>query len=231
MRGPDHANDAPDIVHDRIDLTAMTEPPRTNVPASATEHAAVWKFDLPMYHAESRAQWRAWLEHHHIAERGVWLCSWRSGTGKPRCPYPEVVEEAICFGWIDSTVHVFDDDRGVQLIAPRKPKSSWTRLNRQRAGDMEAIGAMTDAGRRVVEVAQSNGWWTIYDPVEDLIEPTELAAALDANPAARRNWDGFSPSARKRMLWWVISAIKHDTKAQRITRIVEDAASGRRAKA
>ena len=208
----------------------MAQAPRPPVPPSATELPAAWKFGYPMYHAERRAQWRSWLEHNHTVERGVWLCSWRSGSDKPRCPYPEVVEEAICFGWIDSTVHVFDDDRGVQLITPRKPKSSWTRLNRQRAADMEAAGSMTDAGRRAIDVAKKNGWWTIYDAVEDLIEPPALAAALEANPVARSNWDGFSPSARKQMLWWVISAARPDTAATRITRIVDDATHGRRSK-
>ena len=183
-----------------------------------------------MFHAESRAAWRSWLEHHHTAAPGVWLCSWRAGTGRPRCPYPDVVEEAICFGWIDSTVHVFDDERGVQLITPRKPKSSWTRLNRRRAAEMEAAGAMTDAGRAAIATAQANGWWTIYDQVEDLVEPAELAAALDANPAARSSWDGFSPSSRKLMLWWVVSAARADTAMRRIAAVVSDAESGRQAK-
>jgi len=155
------------------------------VPRSASDHPATWKFDYPVFHAETRAAWRAWLAHHHATERGVWLCSWRSGTGRPVCPYPDAVEEAICFGWIDSTVNVLDEDRGLQLMTPRQPKSPWTRLNRQRAAAMEAAGLMTDAGRRAIEVAQQNGWWTIYDPVEDLVEPAELAAALDAEPAAR----------------------------------------------
>lgn len=113
---------------------------------------------------------------HHDDLRGVWLCSWRTPTNRPRCPYPEVVEEAICFGWIDSTAAVLDAQRGLQLITPRNPKSPWTRLNRRRAADMEAAGLMTDAGRRSIAVAARNGWWTIYDPVEDLIEPDALVA-------------------------------------------------------
>ena len=140
-----------------------------------------------------------------------------------------MVEEAICFGWIDSTVNRFDDDRGLQLLTPRKPKSTWTRLNRQRVADMEAAGLMTDAGRRAVDVARGNGWWTILDPVEDLVEPDDLAAALDANAAARIAWDGFPPSARKAMLWWVISAAKDDTRERRIETIVTKAAIGARA--
>jgi len=198
-------------------------------PPTASDHPAEWTFGYPIFHAETRAQWRAWLEANHGSVRGVWLCSWRRATDRPACPYPEAVEEAICFGWIDSTVNVLDDERTLQLMTPRKPRSTWTRLNRQRVADMEAAGLMTDAGRRAVEVAKGNGWWTIYDPVEDLVEPDELAAALDADPAARTAWDGFPPSARKQMLWWVISAAKPDTRARRVAAIVEAAAEGRRA--
>ena len=159
----------------------------------------------------------------------MWLCSWRTPTGKPRCPYPDAVEEAICFGWIDSTSYTLDDERGLQLFTPRKPKSSWTRLNRQRVEDMEAAGLMTDAGRETVAVAKENGWWTIFDPVEDLIEPDELAAALDANPAARSSWDDFPPSAKKQMLWWVVSAARQETRDKRVAEIVSRATKGERA--
>ncbi len=199
-------------------------------PPSSSVHPATWKFEYPIYHAESRTQWRAWLEANHDAARGVWLCSWKPVTGKPSCPYPEVVEEAICFGWIDSTVNRFDDDRGLQLLTPRKPKSTWTRLNRDRVRAMEAAGLMTDAGRRAVAVARANGWWTILEPVEDLVEPDALASALDANAPARAAWDGFPPTARKAMLWWVISAVKDETRTQRIESIVTRAARGERAR-
>lgn len=196
----------------------------------SSDHPPTWRFDHPIYHAETRHQWRAWLEHNHSSTRGVWLCSWRSHTGRPRCPYPEVVEEAICFGWIDSTTTLLDDDRGLQLITPRKPKSSWTRLNRQRAADMEERGLMTDAGRAAIDLAKENGWWTIYDQVEDLAEPDDLSIALDREPAARTNWDDFPPSARKQMLWWVVSAARPDTRANRIATVVADAAAGRRSR-
>lgn len=197
---------------------------------SCSAHPETGKFGYPIHHVETRAQWRSWLETNHERARGVWLCSWRSATGRPRCPYPEVVEEAICFGWIDSTTGVLDDDRGLQLVTPRKARSPWTRLNRQRAARMEAAGLMTDAGRRSIDLAQRNGWWTISDPVEDLIEPAALAAALDADPAARASWDLFPPSARKIMLWWVISAAKVETRQRRIDEIVARAAIGERAR-
>jgi uncharacterized protein YdeI (YjbR/CyaY-like superfamily) len=196
---------------------------------SSATHESHGKFGFPIYHAETRAQVRAWFERNHDAAVGVWLCSWRSPTGKPRCPYAEAVEEALCFGWIDSTASNLDEKRGIQLFTPRKPKSSWTRLNRRRVADMEAAGLMTDAGRRVVEIAKANGWWTIYEQVEDLIEPDGLRTALDENDAARAAWNGFPPSARKFMLWWVVSAAKQETQAQRIAAIVAKAAVGERA--
>lgn len=196
---------------------------------TASDHPPTWKFDYPIFHAESRDEWRAWLENNHGSTRGVWLCSWRNTIDRPRCPYPDAVEEAIAFGWIDSTASNLDEDRSLQLFTPRRGKSAWTRLNRRRASDMEARGLMTDAGRKAIAAAKANGWWTIADPVEDLIEPPELAAALDANPQARSAWDGFPPSARKQMLWWVISAARDETRASRVAQIVVEAAEGRRA--
>lgn len=192
-------------------------------------HPPTWRFDYPIFHAETRTQWRAWLMDNHTSERGVWLCSWRTPTGQPRCPYPEAVEEVICFGWIDSTNTIFDEERSLQLFTPRRSKSSWTRLNRARAAEMEERGLMTDAGRRAIAAAKANGWWTILDSVEDLEEPSDLKAALDRNPRARSTWDGFPPSARKMMLWSIITAARDATRAARIAHVVAEAAAGRRA--
>lgn len=201
----------------------------TRIPATASDHPAVWKFDYPVYHPRDLAAWRAWLTANHDAARGVWVVSWRKASGREPVPYEQLVEEALCFGWIDSTVNILDYGRGLQLMTPRRPKSGWTRLNRRRVADLEAQDRMTDAGRRTVEVAKANGWWTIYDPVEDLIEPDDLAAALDASPSARAAWDGFPPSARKQLLWWVVSAGRPTTRANRVAKIVSEAEEGRRA--
>ncbi|WP_256981211.1 MULTISPECIES: YdeI family protein [unclassified Rhodococcus (in: high G+C Gram-positive bacteria)] len=202
----------------------------TPEPPTASDHPPTWKFEYPIFHAETRTQWRTWLELHHASTRGVWLCSWRNTTTRPRCPYPDAVEEAICFGWIDSTGSNFDDERSLQMFTPRRPKSPWTRLNRQRAADMEDSGLMTEAGRRAIAAAKANGWWTIADQVEDLEEPLELATALNRDPNARSTWDGFPPSARKQMLWWVVSAARDATRSARIAHIVAEAAAGRRAR-
>jgi uncharacterized protein YdeI (YjbR/CyaY-like superfamily) len=199
------------------------------VPPTASDHPPTWKFDYPIYHPTDLGAWRAWLDEHHDDTRGVWVATWRKASGRPAVPYPALVEEAICFGWIDSTVNTLDDERRLQLMTPRRPRSGWTRLNRQRAAQAEAEGRMTPAGRAAIDVAKANGWWTIYDSVEDLIEPPDLAAALDASQAARQSWDAFPESARKQMLWWVVSAAKAETKASRITTIVTEAEHGRRA--
>jgi uncharacterized protein YdeI (YjbR/CyaY-like superfamily) len=201
----------------------------TKVPRTASAHPPTWKFDFPIYHPADLASWRAWLAANHATTRGVWVASWRKASGRDPVAYEDLVEEAICFGWIDSTVNTIDDERALQLMTPRKPKSGWTRLNRQRVAALEAQGRMTDAGRRAVQVAKANGWWTIYDAVEDLFEPDDLAAALDASPAARSAWDGFPPSARKQMLWWVVSAGRPETRTSRIAKIVSEAEHGRRA--
>lgn len=201
----------------------------SEVPATASDHPATWKFDFPIYHPRDLASWRAWLVANHDRERGVWVATWRSASAHDRVPYADLVEEAICFGWIDSTANKLDDHRALQLMTPRKAKSSWTRLNRSRVAALEEQGRMTEAGRRTVEVAKANGWWTLTDTVEDLIEPDDLAAALDASPAARGAWDAFPPSSRKQMLWSVVSATRSETRAKRIATIVAEAEHGRRA--
>ncbi len=144
--------------------------------------------------------------------------------------YDAIVEEALCVGWVDSTVNALDDERGMQLITPRKPRSTWARSNKERVARLEAEGRMGPGGRRAVEVAKANGWWSILDDVEALVEPDDLAAGLDEVPAARQAWDAFPPSARKQMLFWVVSAVKDETRRRRIDAIVESAARGERAR-
>ena len=205
----------------------MTESDR---PAPVSVHPATWKFDYPIFHAETREHWRTWLATDGSTARGVWLCSWRTTTDRTRCPYPDAVEEAICFGWIDSTTTNLDEERSLQLYTPRRAKSPWTRLNRDRAAEMERRGLMTDAGRRAIAAAKANGWWTISQQVEDLIDPPDLTAALGLNANAGAVWATFPPSARKQMLWWIVSAARDDTRAGRIAEIVAAAADGRRAR-
>src|SRR5690606_7852019 len=100
----------------------MGSPPDRRPPPSASDHPATGRFDFALYHPPDLAAWRTWLEVHHDTERGCWVVSWRPPSGRTRVPYAELVEEAICFGWIDSTSKVLDEDRHLQLMTPRKPK-------------------------------------------------------------------------------------------------------------
>jgi uncharacterized protein YdeI (YjbR/CyaY-like superfamily) len=200
------------------------------VPPSASHHPPTWRFDYPVYHPATREAWRTWLETHQDDPRGVWVVSWRRPTGRTTVPYDAIVEEALCVGWIDSTVNVLDDERSLLLVTPRRPRSTWARSNKDRAARLEAEGRMEPRGRRAIEVAKANGWWHILDDVEALLEPDDLAASLAEVPAARQAWDGFPPSARKQMLFWVVSAAKVETRRRRIDTIVEQAVRGERAR-
>jgi uncharacterized protein YdeI (YjbR/CyaY-like superfamily) len=145
-------------------------------------------------------------------------------------PYDDVVEEALCFGWVDSQAKPLDADHGQQLLTPRRASSAWARSNKERVARLTAAGLMAPAGLAVVAAAQASGSWSLLDDVEDLVEPPDLRAALDAVPAARQAWDGFPPSARKQLLYWVVSARTDPTRQRRIDTTVSEAAQGRRAR-
>jgi uncharacterized protein YdeI (YjbR/CyaY-like superfamily) len=174
----------------------------------------------------SRAEWRSWLAEHHATSPGVWLVQRKRGPGPT---YDDVVEEALCFGWVDSQVRSVDADRAEQLLTPRRKGSVWARSNKERVARLTAAGLMAPAGLAVVEQAKASGQWTLLDDVEGLVEPPDLRTALDADPAARASWDAFPPSARKALLGWVATAKRAETRERRIATTVSEAAAGRRA--
>ncbi len=183
----------------------------------------------PLVHPESREAWRTWLAAHHATVDGVWLARWTKASGKASLDYDAIVEEALCVGWIDGLVHSLGDGRQAHLLTPRRPGSGWSRSNKDRVERLIAEGHMAEAGMAAILAAQADGSWSMQDAAEALIEPGELAAALDANPEARRHWDAFPRSPRRALIWWVMSAKRPDTLARRVALIVEEAAHGRRA--
>jgi uncharacterized protein YdeI (YjbR/CyaY-like superfamily) len=178
--------------------------------------------------AVDAAAWRAWLEANASTAKGAWLVRPRPGSGMTLVGYEDAIRQALCFGWIDGPVRTFDEQISGLWFAPRRPSSGWAATNKARVIELEASGEMTDAGRRVIEIAQANGAWTVLDNAEALREPDDFAAALDAAPAARAAWDAFPPSARKVGISAVDSARRPETRAARITKIVADAAEGKR---
>lgn len=178
--------------------------------------------------AEDAAAWRAWLEEHHASSKGAWLVRPRPGSGLELIGYEEAIMQALCFGWIDGPVRTFDEQTSGLWFAPRRPSSGWAATNKARLAILEREGLMAEAGIRAVEVAKANGSWTILDNAEALREPDDLAAALDADPAAREAWDAFPPSARKFGIGAVDAARRPETRAARISKLVADAAAGKR---
>lgn len=185
----------------------------------------------PEVHLESRAELREWLAEHHDGEvRAIWLVQWRTPTGRPQIGYDDIVEECLCFGWIDSTVRTLDAERSALYLSRRKKGSTWSASNKARLERLLPAGLVQPAGLAAIERAKADGSWTILDAVEALELPADLAAALDANPPAREHYERFTRSAKKQLLWWVISAKKPETRAARIAEAVAQAADGRPAR-
>ena len=186
-------------------------------------------FPTEQVHVETRAQWRAWLVEHADRPTGVCAVTWRKASGRPVVAYAELVEEALCVGWIDSVGRAVDDDRTSLLFTPRKRGSGWSRPNKERLARLTADGLMHPRGLAVVEAAKADGSWTKLDAVEDLVEPDELRAALDATPDARREWDAFPRSAKRAILEWIGNAKRPETRERRVRETAELAARGERA--
>lgn len=178
--------------------------------------------------AADAAAWRAWLEENHRRSTGAWLVRARPGSDVVVVEYEDAIMQALCFGWIDGPVRTFDERTSGLWFAPRRPSSGWAATNKARLLILEEQGLMTEAGVRAVEVAKANGAWTVLDNAEALREPDDLAAALDAVPKAREKWDAFPPSARKFGIGNVDAARRPETRANRIAKIVADAAAGKR---
>jgi uncharacterized protein YdeI (YjbR/CyaY-like superfamily) len=185
--------------------------------------------DAPLVQPEHRAAWRAWLEANHATARGVWLVSWRPRSGRPPgVDYEAAIEEALCFGWVDSTGGHLDDERGKLYFAPRKARSPWAASNKVRVERLVAEGRMAPAGLAAIERAKANGSWEILDGSERLEVPDDLAAAFEARPPAAANFAAFPPSTRKMLLGWVAVAQRPETRATRIAKVAEAAARNER---
>ena len=167
-------------------------------------------------HPLTRAEWRAWLEQHHTRPTGVWLASYKKATGKPAITYEDAIEEALCFGWVDSTAGTIDAERSKLWFAPRRPGSGWSRPNKERIERLIAAGLMMPAGLAKIEAAQQDGSWSRLDAVEALEVPPDLAEALAAYPSARGHFDAFPRSAKRAILEWIVSARTAETRAKRI---------------
>ncbi|WP_323758084.1 YdeI/OmpD-associated family protein [Roseivirga sp.] len=175
------------------------------------------------YCPNSRADWRKWLEKNHQSEQSVWLIHFKSSTKVASLTWSEAVDEALCFGWIDSTRRTIDEERYMQYFSRRKPNSMWSRVNKEKVDQLIQNNQMTQAGLASIETAKQNGSWTFLDEIEALVIPEDLAAALTNYKGATDFFDGLSKSAKKILLHWVISAKRPETRQKRVSEIAANA--------
>lgn len=180
--------------------------------------------------ARSRAEWRAWLSRHHGRGESVWLVYPKKGTKHfTDLSYDAIVEEALCFGWVDSVPRRRDDGWAMIRVSPRKPRSGWSKKNKERVARLIRENRMTAAGLAKITAAQRDGSWTALDASEALEMPPDLARALARNARAKKNFESFPPGSRKIILQWILGAKRAETRAVRIAETVRLAAEGKRA--
>lgn len=178
--------------------------------------------------ATDRETWRRWLAEHHSTTPGIWLVLGKKDGARASVSLDEAIQDALCFGWIDSKMQPIDVDRYRLVFTPRNPKSTWSRINKERVQQLIRDGSMTDAGLAVIRTAKANGSWTSLDAVEALSVPEDLAAALAEDPVALANFDNYPSSVKKLFLHRVTSAKRPETRSQRIADIVRLAAVNER---
>ncbi len=179
------------------------------------------KDGIKTFYAKTRKDWRKWLEKNYQSEKSVWLIIYHKKSETKSVYYDEAVEEAICFGWIDSVAHKRDEESKYQFFAQRKPKSNWSKLNRERANEMVKQGLMTATGQAMIDLAKKTGTWTALVDVQNSVIPPDLQKLLDKNKTALINFQAFPPSSKRIILEWILNAKKAETRQQRIEQTVE----------
>lgn len=182
--------------------------------------------DLPKVEICSASEWRTWLEENHTSRQSIWLVTYKKAQLDKYTSYGEIVDQALCFGWIDSLPRKLDAERTMLLLSPRKPGSAWSAANKKRVARLTRAGLMHPAGETAVEEARRSGAWDFLNDVDALIVPSDLAAALDSAPLARSNFDAFSKSSRRGILEWIKQAKRKETREKRIAETVGKAALG-----
>jgi uncharacterized protein YdeI (YjbR/CyaY-like superfamily) len=178
------------------------------------------------FYPDSRQAWREWLQANHQTEQSVWVLYYKKKTNVPSLTWSEAVDEALCFGWIDSTAKPIDDQTYRQFFSKRKPKSVWSKVNKEKVKNLIEQGLMMQAGLDSIAIAKQNGSWTILDEVEELIVPDDLDAALEAQTGAKAFFMGLTKSTRKAILQWLVLAKQATTRQKRISEIADLAAQG-----
>lgn len=177
--------------------------------------------EIETFYPADQQAWRKWLAENHDKKQGIWLICYKMKTGIPTISWSDAVDEALCFGWIDSTRKSVDDQQFIQFFTRRKPNSAWSKINKEKVDRLIREGLMTPAGHKSIEVAKENGSWNILDEVEELTIPEDLEQAFAGKPGSGEFFSGLSKSVRKRMLQWLVLAKRPETRQKRIGEIAD----------
>lgn len=175
------------------------------------------------YCPKNRKEWRKWLEKNHKGKDAIWLIFYKKSSAKYNLSWSDSVDEALCFGWIDSTKRTVDEERYKQYFSKRKADSNWSKINKDKVNALIDQGLMMEEGLKSIEIAKENGSWTILDEVEALVMPKDLNEALSKNDVSGKFFDELSKSDKKILLYWVFSAKRQETRRKRIQEIVKNA--------
>ncbi len=186
---------------------------------------------IKTFHAKNRESWRKWLMKNHGVETSVWLIIYKKDCAVPSIYYREAVDEALCFGWIDSKGNKRDENSYYQFFSRRNPKSNWSGVNKKKVASLIKEGLMTAAGMEMVKLAKKTGTWTALVDIEKLVMPDDLMALFAKNKTAFSFWGKFSPSTRRAILNWISEAKRPETRKKRITQTVKLAANNIKANA
>lgn len=167
--------------------------------------------------------WRRWLELNHDKKAAVWVIFYKTKSPNHNLSWSHSVDEALCFGWIDSTKKTIDNEKFKQYFSKRKVKSNWSKINKDKVSVLIDQGLMKEAGFKSIETAKENGSWTILDGVEALEVPGDLTQEFTKHNGSSAYFDGLSNSAKKILLYWIMSAKRAETRQKRILEIAENA--------
>lgn len=179
---------------------------------------------IDIFYATNRAEWRRWLEENHADKPSVWLVQYKKNSDMPSISWSDAVDEALCFGWIDSIKKKLDEHATIQFFGPRKPKSVWSKINKAKVQRLTDEGQMRPAGQKCIDTAKQNGSWNMMDDVEELVVPPDLERAFKTRKGAKDYFMGLSKSVRKGILAWVAMAKRPETRQKRIDEIATLAA-------
>ncbi|MDO6803651.1 YdeI/OmpD-associated family protein [Wenyingzhuangia sp. 1_MG-2023] len=181
--------------------------------------------DAEDYCPSNQQDWREWLELNHKNKESVWVIFYKKSSANVNLSWSESVDEALCFGWIDSTKKTIDNEKYRQYFSKRKAKSNWSKVNKEKVKTLIEQGLMREEGYKSIEIAKENGSWTILDEVEALVIPTDLHEEFLNYKGSMEFFNSLSNSAKKILLYWIVSAKRKETRQKRILEIAENASN------